>query len=308
MSKMPAASDPTIDPAAAPAVAGDGSDHATAPGAASTYERVIEPVRGFTLPSLRLFTGNADLIYFLARRDVAARYKQTAVGFLWVAIQPALMAVVFSLFLGGVAKVPSGDDVPYPVFAITGLTLWVAFTMVLTRASISVVESINLVSKVYFPRILIPTAASVAPIVDFVIAFMVALVVTLVYGEPLSPRVLLVPFAVALIVALALGAGLWASALNVRYHDVTVLVPFIVQVGLFVTPIIYPAKLVPSNFQALYALNPLVGVFEAYRWMLFPGAQAPGLALAYSTGMATLLLLTGAAYFQRAQAGFADYI
>ena len=258
-------------------------------------ESVIEPVTGFSLPPPSIFSSNADLIYFLARRDVVARYKQTKFGLLWVVIQPALMAVVFSIFLGGIARVPTGDDVPYPVFAITGLTLWIAFTMVLTRSSTSVVDGIALVSKVFFPRILIPIASSLAPVVDFVLAFAVAVISMLIFGVIPSPRIILTPIPVGLTVLLAVGMGLWFSALNVRYRDVGTGVQVIVQLGLFVTPIIYPASLVPERLHYLYALNPLVGIFELYRWAVLPEAGGPGFAVVYSTLCTLVLLVTGAA-------------
>lgn len=282
-------------------------DKARAPSAA-TEVRLIEPVRGFSIPGPRMLIRNADLLYFLGRRDVAVRYKQTAIGLLWVVIQPAILAVVFSVFLNGVAKVPSGAGVPYPVFAVTGLTLWIAFTMILSRTSNSVVESINLVSKVFFPRILIPIAATLAPLVDFVLAFFLSVVLMFLFGITPSPRIFLVFIPAAIMVGLALGTGLWFAALNVRYRDVAVAVPAIVQVGLFVTPIIYPANLVPDNLRNVYALNPLVGTFESFRYALFPGAATPGLTVVYSAIAAVVLLVTGAAYFQRAQANFADYI
>ena len=271
-------------------------------------ETIIGPRQGFSLPSLSLFVANRDLLYFLLKRDVTGRYKQTKLGLFWVVLQPAAAALVFSVFLGGIARVPSGADVPYPVFAITGLTLWIMFTMALARCSSSIVENMNIVSKVFFPRILLPVAAVLAPIVDFFLALAVAIVVMLIYGVAPSPRIVLVAVPLSLAITLAAGAGLWFAALNVKYRDVAAGVPVIIQLGLFITPIIYPASLVPADLQKIYALNPLVGIFELYRWTLFSGAASPGLALIYSTIVAVVLLVSGAAYFQRAQAEFADYI
>lgn len=249
-----------------------------------------------------------ELVYFLARRDVAIRYKQSAIGVAWVILQPVLLAVVFSVFLGLLAKVPSDYGVPYPVFAVAGLVLWLFFSLAISRASESAVSSGNLISKVWFPRIVIPVAAVLPPAMDFVIAFLVVVATMLIYGVTPAPTIVLVPLMIPLVLAPALGLGIWLAALNVKYRDVGVAVPFLIQVGLFITPIIYPYSLVPANVHALYALNPMVGALELYRWMLFPNAPFPGWLIMVPVVVAAIALVTGCRYFQNAERTFADVI
>lgn len=249
-----------------------------------------------------------ELVYFLARRDVSVRYKQSVIGVAWAVLQPVLLAVVFSVFLGLLAKVPSDFNVPYPVFAVAGLVLWIFFANAMSRASESAVLSSNLISKVWFPRIVIPVAAALPPTMDYAIALVVVLLSMLVYGVTPSVGILLLPLTVPLVLATALGFGVWLAALNVRYRDIGVAVPFVLQIGLFVTPIIYPYSLVPANVHGLYALNPMVGVLELYRWMLFPDAPFPGWLVAVPLVVAPIALLTGSRYFARAEREFADVI
>jgi lipopolysaccharide transport system permease protein len=249
-----------------------------------------------------------ELIYFLARRDLTIRYKQSAVGVAWAVLQPVLLAVVFSVFLGLLAKVPSDYGVPYPVFAVAGLVVWMYFSLAVSRAAESAVTNANLISKVWFPRIVIPVAAVLPQTLDFAIAFVVVLGAMLIYGVSLSPGVLLVPLIVPLVLATALGFGIWLAALNVRYRDVGVAVPFTIQLGLFITPVIYPFSLVPQHLQPLYALNPAVGILELFRWMLFTEAPFPGWLLAVPLVVASIALLTGSRYFARAEREFADVI
>ena len=249
-----------------------------------------------------------ELVYFLARRDVAIRYKQSAIGVAWAILQPVLLAVVFSVFLGLLAKVPSDYGVPYPVFAVAGLVLWLFFSQAIQRAADSAVSSGNLISKVWFPRIVIPVAAVLPPVMDFVIAFFVVLATMLIYGVTPSPAIVLMPLIIPLVLAPALGLGIWLAALNVRYRDVGVAVPFLIQVGLFITPIIYPYSLVPDNVRALYALNPMVGALELYRWMLFPNAPFPGWLIMVPVVVAAIALVSGCRYFQNAERTFADVI
>jgi lipopolysaccharide transport system permease protein len=249
-----------------------------------------------------------ELIYFLARRDVTIRYKQSVVGVAWAVLQPVLLAVVFSVFLGLLAKVPSDYGVPYPVFAVSGLVVWMFFSLALARASDSAVTSGNLISKVWFPRIVIPVAAVLPPTLDFLIALVVVLASMLVYGVTPSPGIVLLPLIVPLVLLTALGFGVWLAALNVRYRDVSVVVPFVLQLGLFITPVIYPYSLVPENLQPLYALNPVVGILELYRWMLFPEVPFPGWLIIVPLVVAPIALWTGSRYFARAERDFADVI
>jgi lipopolysaccharide transport system permease protein len=269
---------------------------------------VIEPARALGFPDLREFWAHRDLTYFLVRRDLAIRYKQSIVGVLWAVLQPVLLAVVFSVFLGVLAKVPSESGVPYPVFALSGLVMWIYFASAVSRAAESTVASADLISKVYFPRVVIPVAAVLAPTVDFLFAFVVLLGALLLYGIPIQAELLLVPLLVPVALGIALGAGLWLSALHVKYRDVNVLVPFLVQVGLFITPVIYSFDLVPDDYKPFYAINPLVGLLETFRWMLFPNIGFPGAIMLIPLAAAILLLVSGALYFRRSEQSFADVI
>jgi lipopolysaccharide transport system permease protein len=249
-----------------------------------------------------------ELIYFLARRDVSIRYKESVIGIAWAVLQPVLLAIVFSVFLGLLAKVPSDYGVPYPVFALAGLVLWMFFSQALARASDSAVVSGPLISKVWFPRIVIPVAAALPPTLDFVIAVLVVIASMLIYGVSPSPALVLIPLIVPLVLVTALGFGVWLAALNVRYRDVNVAVPFLLQVGLFITPIIYPFAIVPENAQPFYALNPMVGVLELYRWMLFADAPFPSWVVLVPLVVVPLAVVAGSRYFARAEGDFADVI
>jgi lipopolysaccharide transport system permease protein len=244
----------------------------------------------------------------LVRRDVAVRYRQTAVGALWAALQPLALATVLSVFLGGLAKVPSQGTIPYPLYVFAGMVMWLYFSQALTRSSESTVAAGNLIAKVYFPRLLIPIVAALAPAVDFAVASCVLFVVMFGYGYFPGPEVLLLPFAAALALATALGAGMWLSALHVRYRDVQHVVPFLILVGLFVTPVTYPFSLVPHALQPLYALNPMVGVLEVYRWTLFGQMSVSGWLVLIPVCVSAILLVTGTLYFKRVEHAFADLI
>jgi lipopolysaccharide transport system permease protein len=274
----------------------------------SATPRVFEPVSGRRFPSLREIWRNADLIYVLSRREVASRYKQSVIGAFWVILQPLLLAVVFSVFFGLVAKVPSQPGVPYPVFAVSGMVLWLFFSTAMSAGSESTVTNEVLISKVYFPRVIIPITAVIPPAVDFALGFVVVIGAMLVYGVSLQIQVLLMPLLVALTLATALGISLWLSALNVRYRDVHLLIPFLILVGLFVSPIIYPISRIPEHLQAIYAINPVVGLYEVYRWMLFGTPVSSALVILIPVAIILALLVGGAAFFQRAQRDFADVI
>jgi lipopolysaccharide transport system permease protein len=270
--------------------------------------RVIEPSTRMRLPQLSELWEYRDLLFHLARRDVAVRYKQSLLGAGWAILQPLLLGIVFSVFLGHLADVPSGNGVPYPVFALSGMVVWFFFANAMTGVSQSTVASAELISKVYFPRILIPLAAVVPAAVDLLVALVVVAGAMAVYGVEPSPRILLLPAILPLALGVALGAGLWLSALHVRYRDVQVLVPFLVLTGLFVTPVIYPFDLVPESVQPLYALNPMAGVLELYRWALFAGSAWPGPVVFIPMAMSVVLLVSGAWFFQRSERSFADVI
>jgi lipopolysaccharide transport system permease protein len=270
--------------------------------------RVIEPAKGFVLPSLRELWDQRELVYFLGRREVSARYKQSVIGIFWVVLQPLLLAVVFSVFFGHLARVPSESGVPYPAFAVSGMVLWLFFAGAVSKAAESVVANETLISKVYFPRILIPVAAVTPPLVDFCIAFVIVVLTVFVYGIVPPVQIFLIPLLVVLTLSVAVGIGLWLSALNVRYRDISAAIPFLILLGLFVSPITYPFHLVPHDVRVIYAINPLVAILETYRWMLFPSAGWPGAIVFIPIVESALLLLSGAAYFQRSETAFADII
>jgi lipopolysaccharide transport system permease protein len=278
-------------------------------GRVSSAVTVIEPQDGLGWPDWQELWARRELIYMLARRDIAVRYKQSFIGALWAVVQPLLLAAVFSLFFGLLADIDSGrPGVPYPVFAVLGMVTWLFFTSALLTVSSSTVSSASLLSKVYFPRLVIPLAALLSPVVDFAIALCVALVVTLAYGVVPPLQVVLLPLIVPLILSVILGFGLWLAAAQVRYRDIGNLVSFMVLVGLFITPIVYPFSNVPEAYHVLYGLNPMVGVMELMRWMVLPGSDFPALLLVVTLVESTALILSGVLYFGRAERSFADVI
>ena len=248
-----------------------------------------------------------ELFYFMTWRDVKVRYKQTALGAAWAVLQPFLTMVAFSLFFGSLAGISSGD-VPYPVFAYAALVPWTFFATAVALAGNSLVEQERILTKVYFPRLIVPTAAVLACLVDFAIAFVVLLGMMLVYGIVPSLAILTLPFFVVLAATTALAIGLWLSALNVLYRDVRYVIPFLVQLGLFVSPVAYPSSLVPEPWEAVYGLNPMAGVIEGFRWALLGESQAPGLMLAVSVLVVAALLAGGLLYFRRMERSFADVV
>jgi lipopolysaccharide transport system permease protein len=248
-----------------------------------------------------------DLLYFLVWRDIKVRYKQTALGAAWAVLQPVLTMVAFSVFFGQLARVPS-DGIPYPVFAYAALLPWQLFAYAMTEAGNSLVGSQNLITKVYFPRLVIPIAAVLGGLVDFGVSFVVLVVLMIVYGIRPGIAVLTIPLFILLVVATALAAGLWLCALNVRYRDVRYTIPFLTQFWLFLTPVAYPSSLIPVRWRALYGLNPMAGVVEGFRWALLGKRAAPGPMLAVSVVIVAALLTGGLFYFRRMEASFADTI
>ena len=269
--------------------------------------RVIEPAPAWPFPDLKELWAHRDLVYFLSRRDVAIRYKQSVIGTFWAVLQPVLLAGVFSVFLGLLAKVPSESGIPYPLFAVSGIVMWLFISQGIIKATTSTVESSAMISKVYFPRIAVPLAAVIPSTVDFAVAFLVVVLVGLGYGFVPGPQILLIPSVLVLAFALALGTGLWAAALNAKYRDVQHLVSFALLLGLFIAPIVYPLSQVPENMQILYSLNPTVGVLEAYRWMLL-GVHPEVFSIVMAVVISAILLVTGVIYFRRAEQSFADVL
>ena len=248
-----------------------------------------------------------ELLYFLVWRDIKVRYKQTVLGAAWVILQPLLTMVVFTLFFGNLAKVPS-DGIPYPLFSFTGLVPWTLFAYSLTESSTSLVTNQNLITKVYFPRLIIPLASVLAGLVDFAISFSVLLVLMIYYGVVPQLAALTIPLFVIFAVLAALSVGIWLSALNVEFRDVRYTIPFLTQVWMFITPLAYASSLVPPRWRLIYGLNPMAGVVEGFRWALLGKTGAPGLLLAASIGAAGLLLIGGIYYFRRMERTFADVV
>jgi len=248
-----------------------------------------------------------ELLFFFVWRDIKVRYRQTVMGALWAIIQPFFTMVIFSLFFGRLAKVPS-DGLPYPIFSYAALVPWTFFATALTQASNSLVLSANMVKKIYFPRLTLPIATVLAGVVDFVLAFMVLLGMMLFYGLLPTINVLWLPFFLLLALITSLGVSLWLSAMNVQFRDVQYTVPFLTQAWLFVTPIAYPSSLLPEPWRTLYGLNPMAGVVEGFRWALLGTDTAPGLMTLVSAVVALTLFISGAFYFRRMEQGFADVL
>ena len=267
---------------------------------------VIAPSRGWVGPGLRELWEHRDLGLFLIWRDLKVRYKQTFFGVAWALLQPVLMMLVFAVFLGQVQGIaPPG--VPYPLFALAGLVPWTLFSQSLIGASNSLVNSQSLISKVYFPRLLLPIAGVGSFVVDFFISLALLLVVTPLFGYPLSITIVWLPVFALLAVLVALAVGTWLAAVNARYRDVRHAVPFLVQVWLFASPVAYSISLVPEQLRGLYALNPMTGVIVGFRWALL-GGDPPDLAILVSTAVTVLIFIGGIAYFRRVERSFADVI
>jgi lipopolysaccharide transport system permease protein len=270
---------------------------------------VIEASSGWAPIRFRELWQYRETLYFLVWRDIKVRYKQTAIGIAWAIIQPLMTMLVFTVFLGRLAKVPS-DGIPYPLFALSALVPWTFFANGLQQSTHSLVSSSSLITKVYFPRLMIPTARILAGVPDLALAFLLLLGLEWHYGmSPILARLLWLPGFVLLAFATALGIGFWLSALNVKFRDVQHAVPFIVQIWLFSSPIAYPSSLVPEAWRTVYALNPMVGVVEGFRWALLGIGRPPDrLTVLVSASVAAALLVTGAFFFRRVERRFADII
>jgi lipopolysaccharide transport system permease protein len=279
---------------------------ADAPSPSDTPVVVIEPRLGLVRFDAAELWHYRDLLYFLTWREISIRYKQTLLGFAWAVIQPVMTMVVFTVFLGRLARMPS-DGIPYPVFSYLGLLPWMYFSNAVTRSGTSLVSNAHLLSKVYFPRVLIPVSGVLSAAVDFAIAFVVLVGLMLWYGiAPAASTLWLIPLTLLTAVAAA-GAGMWLASLNVKYRDVQHAIPFLMQVWMYATPVVYPASVVPERWRTLFALNPLAGVIEAYRAATL-GRPMPWSLLATSTVAALLLLLVGTWQFRRMERVFADVV
>lgn len=272
------------------------------------YYLRIEPSRGWVSLKLRELWAYRELLYFLTWRDVKVRYKQTVLGAAWAIIQPFMTMVVFSLFFGRLAQVPS-DGIPYPIFSYAALVPWTFFASGLTQSANSLVGSANLIKKIYFPRLVIPISSVMGGVVDFILAFVVLLLLMLFYGIVPTANVIWLPLFLMLAFVTSLGVGLWLSAMNVQFRDVRYTVPFLTQFWMFASPIAYPSSLIENDIlRALYALNPMVGVVEGFRWALLGTETAPGAIIVVSSLAAVALLISGAYYFRRMEKSFADVV
>jgi lipopolysaccharide transport system permease protein len=268
---------------------------------------VIRPSAGWAPLHLSELVESHELLYFLVLRTLKLRYKQTLLGATWAVLQPLLTMAIFSLVFGRLAKLGS-EGVPYPIFALAGLVPWTYFANALTQASNSLVEQERMLTKVYFPRLMLPLASVVAGLIDLAIAFVVLLCMMAFYHIPISIRIVAVPGLVLVAAATALGAGLWLAVLNVRYRDVRHALPFLTQVWLFATPIAYSSTLVPAHLRPLVGLNPMAGVVDGFRWALLGREATPGGTLVVSLAVVSLLLVGGLYYFRRMERTFADVV
>jgi len=267
----------------------------------------IEPMRGGLNLRLGELWRYRELLYFFVWRDVKVRYKQTAIGVLWVILQPLLSMLVFTLFFGRLAKLPS-QGLPYPVFYFAALVPWLYFSMALVSVTNIMVENQRVITKVYFPRLILPVSAAISGLVDFAIGFVVLIIFTMSYGIRPGPTVLLLPLFLVLAFLTVLGIGLWLSALNALYRDVRYLIPFIVQFWMLASPVAYPSSMVPERYRWLYGLNPMAGVIDGFRWALTGHGQAPSTVLIASTAMVAVAVLGGLAFFNRMEGSIADRV
>jgi lipopolysaccharide transport system permease protein len=268
---------------------------------------IIKPKKGWQLIDFKELKEYRDLFYFIVARDIKIRYRQTVLGGLWAIIQPLFIMIVFTLFFGNLAKMPS-DGIPYPIFNYSALVAWTYFANTLSYSSNSLVQESALITKVYFPRLIIPLAPVVAFLLDFVIAFIILIGMMLYYHIYPTIMTLLLPVLVALMMLAASGVGMLLSALNVRYRDIRYIIPFLVQLWMFASPVVYPASLVPEKYRLIYSINPMVGIIEGFRAALLGTVAFPFGSILISALVSVLLFLVGAFYFKQTERHFADVI
>jgi len=267
----------------------------------------LKPPKGWLGINFKEMWHYRELIYFLTWRDIKVRYKQAVLGIAWAVLQPLLTTVIFTVIFGVLLKTPS-QDIPYPLFTMTALLPWQLFATALQRSSVSLVGNANLITKIYFPRLAIPFSSVMASLVDFCVSFVVLLGVMAYYHYWPGWNILWLPLIVLLALLTALAVGLWLSALNVQYRDIQHMVPFIIQVWMYASPIVYSIDIVPDGiWRWLYGLNPMVGVIQGFRWALLGGAP-PDITMVFSVGMVLILLISGLFYFRRMEKTFADIV
>ncbi len=268
---------------------------------------IIQPQKGWKLINFKELWEYRDLLYLLISRNIKVRYKQTVLGGLWAIIQPFFMMIVFSVFFGLLAKVPS-DGVPYPIFNYSGMIAWTYFANALTGASNSLIAEAGLVSKVYFPRMIAPLAPVFANLLDFAVSFVILIAMMFFYQVYPNRYVLLLPFLVILVMFAAAGTGMFLAALNAKYRDIQYTVPFIIQFWMFATPIVYPVSMLPEKYHLIYAINPMVGIIEGFHSALIGTVTFPTQLILVSVGVSIILFIVGAFYFKRTERFFADII
>ncbi len=268
---------------------------------------IIRPTKGWRFLDLRELWAYRELIYFLTWRDIKVRYKQTVVGVAWAVLQPLALMIVFTLFFGRLANIPS-EGIPYPLFAYAALLPWQLFSRTITESTTSLVTNQRLITKIYFPRIIVPVSSVVAGMVDFVISLSLLILLMFGYGIVPSWHIIWFPVFMGLMMITAIGIGLWLSSLNLEYRDVSYIIPFVNQFWLFITPVVYPSSLVPQKWQFLYNLNPMVGTIEGIRWALFGTGTGPNIMLFVSTTISIIIFLTGIVWFRWRERVFVDVV
>ena len=268
--------------------------------------KVIHPLGGWINIDLNELGGYRELVYTFAMRDIKVRYKQTALGAAWAVIQPFMMMVVFTIFFGKLAKIPS-EGIPYPLFSYAALLPWTLFSEGITRSTNSMITNANIMTKVYFPRLVMPISGILSPLIDFMIAFVILIVMMLYYGFVPTINIVWLPVFILLALMTSLGVGLWLSAFNVQYRDFQYTLPFLIQLWLFASPVVYPSNLLPESYRWIYGLNPMAGVIEGFRWALL-GTNPPSTMIAFSFLIVMVLLISGAYYFKRMEKTYADVV
>jgi len=267
---------------------------------------IITPPKKWVPVDFKELWAYRELLYIFTWRDVKLRYKQTALGAAWAIIQPLFAMVIFTVIFGGFAKIPS-EGVPYPLFSLAALLPWTLFAEGLSRSTLSMVQNQNILTKVYFPRLIMPLSGILSPLVDFCVSFSILVVMMAYYGFIPTVNVIFLPLFILFAVLTSLSVGIWLSALNVMYRDFQYTVPFLVQIWLYASPVVYPSSLLPEKWQVLYGLNPMAGVIEGFRWALL-GTNPPGAMMGVSLAVVLALLIAGIFYFRRVEQYYADIV
>jgi lipopolysaccharide transport system permease protein len=272
----------------------------------STNVLMIRPPRKWVPVDLHEIWNYRELLLSFTMRDIRIRYKQTALGFLWAVIQPLFMMLIFSIIFGNLAKIPS-NGIPYPLFSFAALLPWMLFSEGLARSTLSLVENANIMTKVYFPRLIMPISGILSPLIDFIVSLSILALIMAFYGIVPTPNVVFLPLFVLLALATSLSIGIWLSALNVKYRDFQYTVPFIIQIWMYASPVVYPASMIPEAIRPLYGLNPMAGVIEGFRWALL-GSEIPGPMIFISVCVVITLLISGMFYFRKMEQYYADIV